>query len=105
MELKNKKALVIGMARSGVAAAKLLKTLGAQVILNDSKQMDNIEGLPANEYIYKTGISPDSLVGQADLIVISPSVPSPATSTPSYSCCAIAMVRLGVIFSFREASC
>lgn len=75
MELKNKKALVIGMARSGVAAAKLLKTLGAQVILNDSKQMDNIEGLPANEYIYKTGISPDSLVGQADLIVISPSVP------------------------------
>ena len=75
MELKNKKALVIGMARSGVAAAKLLKTLGAQVILNDCKQMDNIEGLPANEYIYKTGISPDSLVGQADLIVISPSVP------------------------------
>ena len=75
MELKNKKTLVIGMARSGVAAAKLLKTLGAQVILNDSKQMDNIEGLPANEYIYKTGISPDSLVGQADLIVISPSVP------------------------------
>lgn len=64
MELKNKKALVIGMARSGVAAAKLLKTLGAQVILNDSKQMDNIEGLPANEYIYKTALARTALSGR-----------------------------------------
>ena len=37
MELLNKKVLVIGMARSGIAAAKLLKTLGANVILNEFK--------------------------------------------------------------------
>ena len=51
MELLNKKVLVIGMARSGIAAAKLLKTLGANVILNDSKAINDIEGLPSGEYI------------------------------------------------------
>ena len=75
MDIKNKRALVIGLARSGIAAAKLLKALGAQVVLNDSRQIDNIDGLPAGEYIYKTGISPDQLIEDADFIVISPSVP------------------------------
>ncbi len=75
MELLNKKVLVIGMARSGIAAAKLLKTLGANVILNDSKAINDIEGLPPGEYIYKTGVNPDGLIDGCDLIVISPSVP------------------------------
>ena len=33
-----KNVLVIGMARSGIAAAPVLKSLGARVTLNDSKK-------------------------------------------------------------------
>lgn len=75
MDFLNKRVLVVGMARSGVAAAKVLKNLGAEVILNDSKEIDNIEGLEKNDYIWQTGISPDSLIEGCDLVVISPSVP------------------------------
>lgn len=75
MEFLNKRVLVVGMARSGAAAAKVLKSLGAEVILNDSKEIDNIEGLEKKDYIWKTGISPDSLIDDCDLVVISPSVP------------------------------
>lgn len=76
--MKNKTVLVIGMARSGIAAAPVLKGLGAKVILNDSKPFDQLEGLEEldkNEYIFRLGEKPDQLVDEADLIVVSPSVP------------------------------
>lgn len=38
MEYNGKKALVCGMARSGIAAAKLLNRLGARVTLQDMKK-------------------------------------------------------------------
>nr|MBC9701922.1 UDP-N-acetylmuramoyl-L-alanine--D-glutamate ligase [Leuconostoc sp.] len=37
---KNKKVLVLGLAKSGEAAAKLLDKLGAIVTVNDSKPFD-----------------------------------------------------------------
>ena len=37
MEWEKKKVLVVGMARSGVAAAQLLRAYGAVVTVNDSK--------------------------------------------------------------------
>ena len=37
MELKGKKVLVVGLARSGVAAARLLVLHGAMVTANDLK--------------------------------------------------------------------
>ncbi len=76
--MKNKTVLVIGMARSGIAAAPVLKSLGARVILNDSKpidQLEGLEGLDKNEYIFRLGEKPDALVDEAELIVVSPSVP------------------------------
>ena len=76
--MKNKTVLVIGMARSGIAAAPVLKSLGARVILNDSKPMEQLEGLEdlnKNDYIFRLGEKPDALVDEADLIVVSPSVP------------------------------
>ena len=37
---QNKKVLVLGLAKSGVSAAKLLHELGALVTVNDAKQFD-----------------------------------------------------------------
>ena len=42
MEYNGKKALVCGMARSGIAAAKLLNRLGARVTLQDMKKREEI---------------------------------------------------------------
>lgn len=39
-EYENKKVLVLGLAKSGVSAAKLLHELGALVTVNDFKQFD-----------------------------------------------------------------
>lgn len=39
-EYKDKKILVLGLAKSGFAAAKLLKNLGAHVTINDQKSLD-----------------------------------------------------------------
>lgn len=76
--MKLEKVLVIGMARSGIAAAPVLKSLGAEVVLNDSKpreQLEGLEGLSEADYTFALGQKPDELVDAADLIVISPSVP------------------------------
>ena len=52
MNYEKKKVLVVGMARSGVAAAQLLRASGAEVTVNDSKpeeelgqQLKPLEGL------------------------------------------------------------
>ena len=37
MNVNGKRALVCGMARSGIAAARLLLSLGAQVTITDTK--------------------------------------------------------------------
>lgn len=45
MEFKNKKVLVIGLARSGLAAIKLLHRLGANVTLTERKNISELEEL------------------------------------------------------------
>lgn len=45
MDIKGKKVLVIGLARSGMAAIRLLKKLGAQVTLSESKPAGEIKEL------------------------------------------------------------
>ncbi len=70
--------LIIGMARSGIAAAPVYKKLGYNVILNDSKTFDQLEGLEKlkkEDYIWRLGEKPDALVDEADIVVVSPSVP------------------------------
>lgn len=72
MELANKKVLVIGAARSGIAAAKIAKSLGANVILSDSKEALNVE-LPGIEV--RLGKQTEELLSGVDLIIVSPAVP------------------------------
>ncbi|MBN1595680.1 UDP-N-acetylmuramoyl-L-alanine--D-glutamate ligase, partial [candidate division FCPU426 bacterium] len=78
MELDGKKVLVVGMARSGCAAAALLCKHGAHVTITDKKNaealktaIDQISGLPVK--IETGGHHPDTLKS-AELIVLSPGV-------------------------------
>jgi len=77
--MKINKALVIGMARSGIACVKLLALRGAQVIVNDSKTIDKFEDglvelrLPGVEF--QLGVDPTTLLEGCDALIISPGVP------------------------------
>ncbi|MBR4642398.1 MAG: UDP-N-acetylmuramoyl-L-alanine--D-glutamate ligase [Selenomonadaceae bacterium] len=72
MDLENKKVLVIGAARSGIAAAKIAKKFGANVILSDAKEnLDvNIAGVEV-----RLGKQNEELLSGVDLIIVSPAVP------------------------------
>ena len=79
MDVKGKTAVVVGLGRSGVAAAKLLLGRGARVIANDSaarealsKEALALEGAGAE---IACGGHPDAIFERSDLVVISPGVP------------------------------
>jgi len=76
MDLFGKKALVCGMATSGISAAKLLRSKGAIVTLQDLKEeekfdidLNKIKSLGIDLFL---GKNPDEIVGDFDLMVISP---------------------------------
>ena len=46
MELSGKKVLVVGLARSGMAAIKVLTKLGAEVTLSENRKKEEIKELP-----------------------------------------------------------
>ncbi|MDR2649120.1 MAG: UDP-N-acetylmuramoyl-L-alanine--D-glutamate ligase [Clostridiales bacterium] len=79
MDVKNKKILVCGIARSGVAAAKLLNRRGALVTLQDSKPEEKLDvslsGLETDGAKLFLGRNPDDIVTDFDMIVISPGIP------------------------------
>jgi len=79
MELNNKKILVVGLARTGVAVARFLAEQGAQVTVTDMKDdaelapwMAKLEDLSIN---YQLGQHDKHTFLMADLIVVSPGVP------------------------------
>ena len=45
MDFQGKRVLVVGLARSGMAAIKVLHTLGATIILSESKKKEDIKEL------------------------------------------------------------
>ncbi|MDO5378563.1 MAG: UDP-N-acetylmuramoyl-L-alanine--D-glutamate ligase [Clostridia bacterium] len=71
--------LVCGMARSGIAAAKLLASRGAQVTVSDLKGEaefgDSLEELRALGCRFALGQAPDAYLAESDLVVISPGIP------------------------------
>ncbi len=80
MNLKDKKVLIVGFARSGVGAAKLLHDKGAKITINDiktdkelSQQIKMLEGYDID---FQLGQKADGLVDLHDLIVVSPGVPT-----------------------------
>lgn len=78
MKYSGKNVLVCGIARSGMAAACLLKNLGANVILQDLKEKEvlgDLSDLETKGIILYTGKNPDNIVLQQDFIVLSPGIP------------------------------
>jgi UDP-N-acetylmuramoylalanine--D-glutamate ligase len=79
VELSGKKVLVIGAARSGVAAARFLAARGAIVALNDRKAIeewtDEARALKAEGVGLLAGDVPMWLMDQIELVVTSPGVP------------------------------
>ena len=82
MDFDQKKVLVVGMARSGVAAAQLLRACGADVTVNDSKseeelgaQLYPLEGLQLTR---RFGCAATELLEGQDCLVISPGIPDTA---------------------------
>jgi len=79
VEYNGKKALVCGMAKSGIAAAKLLKRLGAEVTLQDMKKREDIAAdvlnLENEGIVLYTGANPDDIACEQDIIVLSPGIP------------------------------
>ncbi len=80
MELAGKKVLVIGAARSGIAAAKFLVEHGAVVALNDQKPIEkwteDAVALKQSGVGLLPGDPPSWLLDQLDLVVVSPGVPA-----------------------------
>ncbi|HTV08795.1 MAG TPA: UDP-N-acetylmuramoyl-L-alanine--D-glutamate ligase [Candidatus Aquilonibacter sp.] len=79
MELKNKRVLVVGLGKSGIAAARFLKAHGAQVTVSDIRPAGLIAELPAlldAGIMVETGSHGLLTFRRQDLIVVSPGVPS-----------------------------
>lgn len=78
MRLDDKNILVVGLARSGVAAAEFLLSRGARVVVNDAKpesELDGVDSLRAKGVEVVAGSHPTELFEKSDLIVVSPGVP------------------------------
>ncbi len=79
MELKNKKVLLVGLAKTGVSTIKYLDKLGAKTIVNDIKNKSQLEDI-LNELKniknveYILGYHPEN-VDDIDMAVVSPGVP------------------------------
>jgi len=80
LDYKGKSIIVVGMAKSGVACARLLKSLGAYVLINDSRKEDEFsdselmmfDKISDEKYL---GKSPVDILDRVDGLVLSPGVP------------------------------
>jgi UDP-N-acetylmuramoylalanine--D-glutamate ligase len=78
MQVDEKNILVVGLARSGAAAAKFLLSRGARVVVNDAKpesELNGVDDLRAKGVEVVAGAHPPELFEKSDLIVVSPGVP------------------------------
>ncbi|HEY6339651.1 MAG TPA: UDP-N-acetylmuramoyl-L-alanine--D-glutamate ligase [Candidatus Sulfotelmatobacter sp.] len=79
MELNGKRALVVGLGKSGVASALFLKSHGARVTASDTKSGDELRNeipvLLDHGITVETGGHGDRTFRGQDLIVVSPGVP------------------------------
>jgi UDP-N-acetylmuramoylalanine--D-glutamate ligase len=79
MDLKDKKVLVVGLARTGEAVARFLVAQGARVVITDMKSpadlgpaVARLAGLPVG---FELGYHDSASFRDADYIVVSPGVP------------------------------
>jgi UDP-N-acetylmuramoylalanine--D-glutamate ligase len=78
MELKNKRVLVVGLGKSGLAAARFLKARGARVTVSDARPATLIAELSElldEGFVVESGSHGLLTFRRQDLIVVSPGVP------------------------------
>ena len=79
MNLADKNILVLGLGRSGEAAARVLHAMGARVLVNDSRKRSELEKTAAElerqNIKLILGEHPVSVLDGIDLIVLSPGIP------------------------------
>lgn len=79
MELNNKRVLVVGLGKSGIASALFLKAHGARVTVSDTKSGDELRNeiptLLDHGITVETGGHGERTFRGQDLIVVSPGVP------------------------------
>jgi UDP-N-acetylmuramoylalanine--D-glutamate ligase len=79
MDLNGKRALVVGLGKSGVASALFMKAHGARVTVSDTKSGDDLRNeipvLLDHGITVETGGHGDRTFSNQDLIVVSPGVP------------------------------
>ncbi|MDO4474292.1 MAG: UDP-N-acetylmuramoyl-L-alanine--D-glutamate ligase [Eubacteriales bacterium] len=81
MELKGKKVLVFGSGISGIAAVGLLEEQNASVVLYDGNEKLSVDDIQAklgdgSSAEVVIGAFPEELLGELDLVIISPGVPT-----------------------------
>ena len=78
-DFAGKRVTVVGMARSGIAAARVLHSRGARVTITDKKPLgqlaEQVQALGHGEIKIEAGGHPDRIFVEAELIVLSPGVP------------------------------
>lgn len=79
VELAGAHVTVVGLARSGVAACRLLQTVGARVTVADRKEQSELASIlgtiDADRIGIRVGAGYEASLDSADLVVISPGVP------------------------------
>jgi UDP-N-acetylmuramoylalanine--D-glutamate ligase len=84
MDLANKRVLVVGLGKSGVASALFLQARGAKVTVSDSKPQDQLgDEIPVlldHGIVVETGGHGERTFRGQDLIVVSPGVPADSPS-------------------------
>ena len=78
MDLSGKKVMVVGVAMSGIASARLLISKGAQVVLYDAKTIDEFDSGVFDEFegIAQFALGADAASIDVDAMVLSPGVPT-----------------------------
>lgn len=80
MDVKGKRALVVGLGKSGIASAQFLATRGARVTVSDTRSQSELKNqIPAlleRGIAIETGGHGERTFQNQDLIVVSPGVPS-----------------------------
>jgi UDP-N-acetylmuramoylalanine--D-glutamate ligase len=78
-DFAGKRVTVVGMARSGIAAARALHALGAKVTVTDTQPLhrlaDRIAALGTTDIAVAAGGHPAEILIDTDLVVLSPGVP------------------------------
>ncbi len=80
MEVKDKKILVLGLSKSGIAAAKCLAARGAEVYITEGKEakpeyLSEIDALNKLGIKIETGGHSDAFINNSTLAVTSPGIP------------------------------